>query len=136
MLVLFIFFAFYPVIFGVINALIYGRKGAESYKIDEHYIIILEIAFVYGQVEIVNEFRDTFSVWDIRTVIICILFCHPLLKQAGYFEGRNLIDGSYPKGWMDDSTTSTAKINFTWWWRVALAACGVVYYTYYCFHRA
>jgi len=33
-----------------------------------------------------------------------------LVHNGAYYEARNLIDGSYPKGFFDKSTTSSAKL--------------------------
>lgn len=48
--------------------------------------------------------------WDITNwkVAACLFVMQPFFHNGSYYHHRNLIDKSYPKGWFDQSKTSTA----------------------------
>jgi purine-cytosine permease-like protein len=119
MILLFLLICAYYVAWGGVNALIWGRKGADSFKIDEHWIILLVEALFYAIIIYLSECREDISKWQVVLCCICSFVSKPFFKDGAYYQTRELmVKGTYPKGWFDDSNTSTAKINFKVEWRL------------------
>lgn len=113
------------VFWGCCNALIWGRKGAESFKLDEHwFIVLLEIVFILS---IIFVGEAQISKWDVRVAVMSAFLSKPFFKDGAMYYTRDLIDGSYPARWMaNPSKTSTALLNFTTFWRIGLLIAGLM----------
>lgn len=123
----------FHVFWGCCNALIWGRKGADSFRLDEHWFIVLvEVSFwliILG----VSEFD--LSKWDVRVALISGILSKPFFKDGAYYYTRDLIDGSYPARWMaNPSKTSTSLINFTTFWRVMGLLASLIFMWYAWLH--
>lgn len=110
MIALYLCICLFQVVFGVINAFIYGKKGAESLRRDEHVDIVLLQALFFVYPFLVLWFKV--DVYELCWATSAGIFATPFFKDGAYFETRKRIDGAYRLGWLDDSTTSTAIINF------------------------
>jgi hypothetical protein len=105
------------VFWGCVNGLIWGRKGADSFKLDEHWFIVLLELSVILIVLGVTEFE--LNKWDVRVAVFSSFLSKPFFKDGAMYYTRDLIDGSYPARWMaNPSKTSTALLNFTVFWRI------------------
>jgi hypothetical protein len=124
MMILYLCICFFQTVFGAINAFIYGRKGAESLKRDEHIDIVLlqGLFFIYPFLVLWLEV----DVYELSWATVAGIFATPFFKDGAYFESRKKIDGAYRLGWWDDSTTSTAIINFKMPMRVLFFICSLL----------
>lgn len=87
---------------GITHAILWSRKGVNAFKWNEHYVFVV-----------------TRILFGIATVLpgsmaglICGVLAYPFFHNGFYYQIRNRIDKSYPKGFFSESTTSTATINF------------------------
>ncbi len=125
---LYILFSLYSSISGVKDAILWSRKGADSFEWDEHWVFVLE-RLVFGT-SIVLPVYFKISFQDIILIMICVGLSFPFWHNGFYYTARHYIDNSY-KGWASESTTSTAKINFTWPARFTLFLISAIYLIIY-----
>lgn len=112
---------FQAIIAGVIQAFIYGKKGADSLPSNEHAWFGTERLLVWWSVLMA-------SVNPIGWLILSVPMLYPIFYNGAYYQMRNRIDGSYPKGWRSDpSKTSTADFNLSFKVRIVAAIMGIVY---------
>jgi hypothetical protein len=123
MTAIYLYICFFHTVYGVINAYIYGRKGAESLKRDEHIDILGLIVIFLLYPYLVKMFDLNY--YQLNWGTVCGILASPFFKDGAYFQTRHYIDGAY-KGWLDDSTTSTAKINFKMPARVLMFVCSIM----------
>lgn len=74
-------------------------------KIDEHVMFTIQRSFVASLICILC-FND---VLNCILLLLSLAGCFPFLHDGSYYWTRKKLDGIYPKGWFDQSTTSTAK---------------------------
>jgi hypothetical protein len=111
MIVLYLCICLFQIVFGAINAFIYGRKGADSLKRDEHIDIVVLQGLFFLYPFLVLWLRV--DVYELCWATVAGIFATPFFKDGAYFETRKRMDPTvYRLGWLDDSTTSTAIINF------------------------
>lgn len=129
MIGLYLLMCIFHVLWGSVNALIWGRKGADSFKLDEHwFIVLMELVFWFILLW-VGEFQ--LPRWDVRVAVISGILSKSFFKDGAMYYTRDLIDGSYPaRWWANPSKTSTAIINFSTFWRVAMLLAGIMFLWY------
>jgi hypothetical protein len=117
----------YPCCSGLKDAILWGRKGADSYTWDEHNVFIIERIFqtLYVLFVIVLWYLSILTPLDLIISEIAYILSFPFFQDSFYYEGRKRIDGAY-KGFWDDSATSTAKLNFKFKTRLLLFLFGIL----------
>lgn len=114
---LFILLSFYALLSGVKDAVLWSKKGAESFKFNEHILFVAERATVYLSVliavlsvELTAKFVISFLV-----ILLASLLAFPFLHNGALYYSRNKIEPElYTKGFFSEpSETSTAKYNFS-----------------------
>lgn len=103
---------------GIIDGILWGKRGADSYKINEHVYLVASRALVIGIAWLPVHFM----------FIICLTFMFPMIHNGAYYLTRRQISGgkTYPKGWgSEPSETTTAQINFSFIARMVLGAIGI-----------
>jgi hypothetical protein len=123
MLAVYLYICLFHIIYGIINAYIYGKKGAESLRRDEHIDILVLIILFLLYPYLVKFFN--ISYYQLNWGTILGIMAGPFFKDGAYYQARHSIDGAY-KSWFDDSTTSTARINIKMPARVILFVCSVL----------
>jgi hypothetical protein len=76
----------------------------QSYKHNEHVMFSIQRLFV-----VVLTCIACYVNWiECSLVVVSLAACFPFLHDGMYYETRKKLDGIYPKGWFDQSTSSTA----------------------------
>lgn len=101
---------------GFSHAILYGRKGDQSFKWNEH------IVFNIARGSFLLALFLPGNIWTVLSAACTFPFFH----NGFYYTQRDRIDGSYPKRWWAMTKGSSAKINFTPVIRTALAVLGLV----------
>jgi len=70
---------------------------------NEHGVWTLQRFFVY----VICNY-SAYMLNDTLWLLIILPLCFPFFHDGMYYYERNVIDGSYPKGWWDFSKTSTS----------------------------
>jgi len=111
----------YSVFSGIKDGVLWGRKGADSFKIDEHKIFYGERASISILIVLIalGWWLKFLIPLDLILCEICYLISFPFFHNSSYYESRNKIDNAY-RGYWSDSTTSTAEWNFNFKTRVIL----------------
>lgn len=119
-----IFLSFFAVMSGVVEAgywymkmraILVTMHGIRLLN-SEHLILTLLRAPFYGSIYLVTS----------EAFIIGMMCLFPLLHDGFYYLTRKYIDGTYSKGFMAHSTTSTAIFTLKFGTRVAIAVAGVM----------
>lgn len=122
----------YALIDGVCDAILYSRKGADSFKWNEHIVLVIRRCLVGLLVLLGVQAPYT----DILIQLCCYVLSFSFFHNGAYYITRELING---KGllwyyWFHDSTTSTAKLEFNYLFRTLLflisLICLTTYYIY------
>jgi hypothetical protein len=88
------------------QAVLWSRKGTEAFRWNEHILFVLSRVILFASLIIVSMLT-----WqEVLYGILCFLPMFFMIHNGSYYEARNLIDGSYPKGFFDKSTTSSAEL--------------------------
>ena len=82
----------------------FKNTSSDQSKYEIHPIFLSQRAFVFM---IVSAFVISEPKASYYTLISCVI-CSPFIHNGMYYYVRNSIDGSYPKGFLDQSKTSTA----------------------------
>ena len=92
---------------GIMEAMIYGKKGHDSFKRDEHRWIYTPIRTLFFCLAFSFHFVDLEGCFFI---FVSAILSFPFFHDGFYYLGRKWIDGAYD-GFMDMTTGSTAKIS-------------------------
>lgn len=88
------------------QAVLWSRKATEAFGWNEHILFILSRGLLFASLLVC-----TFYGWKpVLYAILCFLPMFIFVHNGVYYETRNRIDGSYPKGFFDKSTTSSARL--------------------------
>lgn len=103
---------------GIIDGLIWGRRGADSLKGDEHNYLVASRGAVF-----------LIAILPMSWILaILTVFLFPMIHNGAYYLTRNRISGGvvYAKGWgSKPSKGSTASINFSFKLRMILGLIGI-----------
>lgn len=101
---------------GFCHAILYGRRGHESFNWNEHWVFTAMRALMCLALIMPGSALPILSG-------ICM---YPFFHNGMYYTQRDRIDGSYPKRWWDMTKSSSANTNFTVEQRTILAAIGLI----------
>lgn len=116
MILSFLVIIMYACVEGFTHAVLYGRRGADSFKWNEHLLFNAQRAIL------VTALFFKPDIYSIISGLLCFSFFH----NGFYYTQRDRIDNSYPKRWWDDSTSSSATINFSVKVRTGMAIAGIL----------
>jgi len=106
---------------GAVEALLWARKGAESFKWNEHAWVLAPQRVWIGITILLTGLCANLYGAIIVAVFVASIPAFFFFHQGTMYMVRNHINHLvYPNRWKDDSTTSTAKINVEWGWRLGL----------------
>lgn len=101
---------------GFSHAILYGRKGHESFNWNEHWVFtVMRLLFGFA-----------ITIPGSPLVVVSGLCMYPFFHNGMYYTQRDRIDGSYPRRWWDMTKGSSAKTNFSVEQRIILAIHGLV----------
>jgi hypothetical protein len=106
MIVAFLALCAYACISGIKDAILWSRKGSESFRWNEHLVFVAERVAVATLV-----FSDG-TIYQKLMTVACWLGCFSFLHNGFYYEARNRIDMAIYH-WSYESTTSTARIELS-----------------------
>jgi hypothetical protein len=88
------------------QAVLWSRKATEAFNWNEHILFVLSRLAIFA-----SFVACSYLSWkEVLFGIICFLPMFFFVHNGVYYETRDHIDGSYPKGFFDKSTTSSAKL--------------------------
>lgn len=109
LIITYIWFNLWAIVAGVKEAMIYGLKGAGSFRWDLHRFYIIERVIVF-----LGIFLGMFlSFYDILVLMVACFFSFFFWHDGFYEVARGRID-QYGKNFKSTSSTSTAKWNPNW----------------------
>jgi len=108
---------------GLKDAVLWSRKGAESFKFNEHIIFVLERIVIFLILFI--SYSNVFLL-DMVVVMTATILSFPFFHNGMYYQGRAWIDSAYNGFFDNPSQTSTAKINFTKTFRIILFTLSII----------
>lgn len=119
--ILYILMIIYPLASGFKDGVLWSLKGTDAFKGDEHKIFTAErICITLVRLLMVcGWYFDFIQPIDCIIAEVCYSMSFPFFQVGSYFESRKKIDRAY-RGFWDDSTTSTAKLNFSFKTRTIL----------------
>ena len=105
------------------QAIMWSKDGAEAFKWNEHILMVLSRIMIFA-IPLLAFFAA--SVEDYVAAIVAFLPMFYFVHNGVYYETRNRIDGAYPKGFFDKSTSSSANLpTFGFILRLALFLLGI-----------
>jgi hypothetical protein len=119
----------YACISGWKDAILWSRKGSDSYDWNEHYIFVAERGCI-GSIVLTIPFLKDFTFVDSCVIIGVFCLCFPFLHNGFYYTTRRYIDFDYYT-WFSESKTSSAKFNFGYVFRTVLFWVGVILFLIY-----
>lgn len=123
---LILLFIAYCIVAGIVEAILYARTGAETWKWNEHILFIVKAAFVlFGYFAMPHFIHPTFIESAIGA--LCSILCYPFFHDGFYYEAARQINRPDYR-FSSNSKTSTATIEIPWFIRgnAFLLACIIV----------
>lgn len=112
----------YSALSGIVEGILYGKKGADSFKGNEHGFFFAKMVAV-GCLVLV---KVDVSQWDRNVLVAAWIFMHAFVHDGFYYETRRQIDVPYYRWYYDYSKTSTARLEIPFWPRTILFAIGSI----------
>ncbi len=106
---------------GAIEAILYSKKAAGAFKWNEHALFVINRALI-AVCLILSPYAS-----DRVQVMTAAIFMFPLIHDGFYYVTRHLIDVPEYR-FNSNSTSSTARFEIKFTWRVVLFAMGIVIY--------
>lgn len=94
---LYIVFLIYPAISGIKDAVLWSKKGTDSFKFDEHFIFVIErAAFIFSVLLTAYVVKNScVTPWNILAIFFCWALGFPFVHNGSYYWGRSKIDKAY-----------------------------------------
>lgn len=109
-LTLYLFLNLYAAASGVKDAVLWSKKGAEAFSWNEHKIFVIERTIICFALYTVLYLRHDQLLVVIAAFVLSFSFWH----NGCYYLGRNGIQSNvYPKGFWDESASSTALLELS-----------------------
>lgn len=131
MLYIYLLFVIYSSLAGSVEAILYGKKGAETFSWNEHAIYVFARTMVLFSILFAGRLVPLSNIDCFIYAIICTL-SFSFFHNGVYFETARRINRPDYRFW-SNSKTSTAKIEMTWAIRLSMLFVSVglliLYYT-------
>lgn len=129
MIYIYLLFVIYSSIAGSVEAILYGKKGAETFKWNEHVLFISNAGVVLAGLLIAQYIPELNIVEKVLSLAICIC-SYPFFHDGFYYETAKRINRPDYK-FSSNSKTSTAHIEIPWFFRFNLFIASVIVYLAY-----
>lgn len=111
---------------GIIEGILYSERGADAFKGNEHHYFDVQRMSI-GCLIVVSFFLHRYlNDKEFMMLLISSLLSWNFFHDAGYYQTRYFIDTPAYK-WYSDSTTSSAKLNFSFKTRLLLFLIGLIF---------
>lgn len=130
LIITYIWFNFWAIMSGVKEAMIYGLKGAGSFRWDLHRFYMAERVVVFFGIFLGAHL----NFYDILVLIAANYFSFFFWHDGFYEVARGRID-QYGKNFKSTSSTSTAKLNPNWDERRVMKVLSLVILITYIFYK-
>ncbi len=129
MIYIYILFCIYASLSGLKDAILYGKRGAETFYWNEHTLFNVERGVVLlGYCASMLFARISYA--DLSWLALSCLMAFSFFHNGFYYETARQINRMDYRFW-SDSKTSTAKIEISWNLRFTLFALSVVVLYFY-----
>jgi len=118
MVVLFILLCLYASSSGCKDAILYGRKGADTFDWNEHMLFVFERVLVLS-IALYSTLYKHSSLLDAIVLFATFACSFSFFHNGFYYETARQINRSEYRFW-SNSKTSTARLEMTWGIRLAL----------------
>ena len=111
------------IVFALISGLLEAYYFSAVYNkvINKASYVHEKFTLVRGLVAVCILYLFTGITWQVLFIGASLMVIFPFFHDGVYYMTRNKLDGVYPLGFRDHSTTSDAKFNFDYnqrWWLV------------------
>ena len=102
------------VVFALISGILEGVYYSKVYRKQMKRFVNDHAAFTVlrGIIAVLLLWFTFGLVWQSLLGGVLLMMSFPFWHDGMYYQLRKWIDGVYPKGWIDNTTTSDAKFNF------------------------
>lgn len=118
----------YSAFAGIVEGILYGKKGADSFTFNEHAFFVVKMLCLAALV--ILPFKASLVQGLVVTCVWALM--HPLVHDGFYYETRRQIDVPNYRWYYDYSKTSTARLELRFIVRISLFCSGlttmVIYY--------
>lgn len=112
MLYIYLLFVIYSSLAGSVEAILYGKQGAETFKWNEHILYVLKASFVLGGY-LLAPYLVQMSIMESLVCFIISAVSYPFFHDGFYYETARRINRPDYK-FSSNSKTSTADIEIPW----------------------
>lgn len=124
MIYLYLLFCIYAIVEGVIEAILYGKKGAETFSWNEHIVYVFARIMVLFSILFASRLTHLSNLDCLIYASVCML-SFPFFHDGSYYETARKINRPEYRFW-SNSQTSTAKIEITWFVRVNMLLVSII----------
>ncbi len=119
----------YSCLLGVYDAIMYGRKGADSFEWNEHIILVM----IRGCFPVALQLGIEMTTHQVIFIGACFVFLYSFFHNGCYYVTRAAMDGKiYPwRSWTAASSTDTSLVHFRYWPRTIQFLISLIAITYY-----
>lgn len=117
--IIYTLFLIYASLSGMNNAILYGKRGAETFKWNEHMLFFIERGTVLG-IGLYGSLFVKASIKECLILLTACVFAFSFYHNAFYYETTRQINRPDYRFW-SNSKTSTAKVNMDFKYRFPLA---------------
>ena len=126
-----VLYVLFKVIFflrGVEQGILYGMKGADSFKWNEHIVLGAVRVLIVGAV-IVGGIVGEKNIAGLVAIVIAFIPSFWFWHNTAYYYTRHMIDSRVYPDWLTaNSKTSSASINVPFVWRIIGLVISVIFF--------
>lgn len=133
MLYIYLLFIIYSSLAGSVEAILYGRQGAETFKWNEHILYVLKAGFVLGGY-LLAPYLVHMNIIESLICFAVSAISYPFFHDGFYYETARRINRPDYR-FSSNSKTSTADIEVPWFIRLNAFLVSIIILLVYIFIR-